>query len=180
MKHEIIRTRPLVAADAQALEAFYDGLGALTVHARFFVDVLENLDEAGLGADVDQETHLAVVAERIDRDGTEIVGVARNVVSSGDDEMAEFAAVVTDRWQGRGIGTLLVTRIGRDALQRGIRRWRVIRLVGNDRVEGLVAKVAVRESSDESGGVVDSGFRLVPALIGGRPRPPAGVFITDR
>ncbi len=165
MKYETVRTRPLTGADASALSAFYLGLSPLTLHARFFVDSLSDPVSLGLTSMIDQRTHLAVVAERIGSDGAEIIGVARAVVPLGTPSLAEFAIVVADAWQRRGVGTALVKRLAGDSRRNGIDRWRAIRLTGNDRVDRLLGRVAVRESGDESGGVVDSTYRLVPALV---------------
>jgi acetyltransferase len=163
-----VRTRPLVSSDGEALVEFYSTLSPLTLHARFFVDSLREFPEIGLNEAVDQHRHLAIVAESIDRDGAEIVGVARAVVAGDDPATAEFAVVVADAWQQRGVGTALVRHLARDALRTGIDRWHVLRLLGNTQVDRIVERVAVMESTEEVGGVTDSMYRLVPSLVGVR------------
>jgi acetyltransferase len=166
MNNDTVRTRPLLGSDAAALTDFYLGLTPLTVHARFFVDSLHDPRGLGLSAVVDQRNHLAVVAEHIHRKGATIVGDARAVVSPHDPTQAEFAVVVADDWQRSGIGTALVRHLARNAWHVGVERWHVLRLVGNDRVDRLLSRVAIQESSTESGGVVEATFRLLPTLTG--------------
>lgn len=163
-----VRTRPLVAGDGGALVEFYSTLSPLTLHARFFVDSLREFPEMGLTEAVDQDRHLAIVAESIGPSGTEIVGVARAVVAGDDPAIAEFAVVVSDSWQQQGVGTALVRHLARDALRSGINRWRVLRLLGNTQVDRIVERVAVMESTEEVSGVTDSMYRLVPSLVGAR------------
>lgn len=58
-------------------------------------------------ARVDYDRHLALIAVS-ERDGHEIqIGVAR-YVAGGDGERCEFAIVIADDWQGKGLGTRLM------------------------------------------------------------------------
>ena len=59
--------------------------------------------------------------------GDEIIAVVRLIKVSGSDE-AEFALVVADDWQGRGIGAQLLQRIAEVARVEGVRKiWGTIR-----------------------------------------------------
>ena len=50
-----------------------------------------------------------------------LIGVARYVLDR-DDSGAEFAIVIADAWQGRGIGGRLLERLAAIARTRGVRR----------------------------------------------------------
>jgi acetyltransferase len=54
-------------------------------------------------------------------DGETLIGVARYVLDKND-ESAEFAIVVADAWQGRGIGRRLLGKLIEVARERGLRR----------------------------------------------------------
>jgi acetyltransferase len=60
-----------------------------------------------------------------------VVGIARYVVDSDDDGVAEVAYAVADDWQGRGVGRRLVVELGRLADARGINRLRGLVDAGN-------------------------------------------------
>jgi acetyltransferase len=68
---------------------------------------------------VDARAHLALVAET-PVDGSEaIVGEGRYVVSAGSN-IGEFALAVSDAWQRRGIGSLLMASLLRHARSAGL------------------------------------------------------------
>lgn len=53
--------------------------------------------------------------------GETLIGVARYVLDKSN-ESAEFAIVVADAWQGRGIGKRLLAKLIEVARQRGVKR----------------------------------------------------------
>jgi acetyltransferase len=70
---------------------------------------------------VDYDRELALVAID-DADGrSTFVGVAR-YIANPDRESAEFAIVVADAWQGRGVGRVLMLRLIEYAKRRGLSR----------------------------------------------------------
>ena len=54
-------------------------------------------------------------------DGETLIGVARYVLETNN-QSAEFAIVVADAWQGRGIGRRLLAKLIDIARRRGLRR----------------------------------------------------------
>jgi GNAT superfamily N-acetyltransferase len=54
-------------------------------------------------------------------DGETLLGVAR-YVRDEDDQAAEFALVVADSWQGRGIGARVMAKLIDAARRRGVKR----------------------------------------------------------
>ena len=71
--------------------------------------------------DVDHHDHEALVAlNHADGRG---VGIARYIRHAGDPHAAEVAVTIVDDWQGRGLGTELVTQLSGRARCEGIHRF---------------------------------------------------------
>jgi acetyltransferase len=119
-----IAIRPMRPDDADAERALVDGLTQDSRYHRFHFglralspDLLKRLT-----AEVDQQRHVAVVAEAVGGQAAPgLIADARYVRRSDSDE-AEFALTVADAWQGRGLGRALFDHLRRDARQRGVTR----------------------------------------------------------
>ena len=119
MNAEVIRgikVRPLRGGETEVVQAVFDRLGPRSRLLRFggaknvlLPGELESL------ARVDATHHVLVAY--IDR---EPVGIARLV---RDGSVAEVAYAVVDKWQGHGVGTVLVDRLAADARAAGIERF---------------------------------------------------------
>ncbi|HEY7199149.1 MAG TPA: GNAT family N-acetyltransferase [Candidatus Dormibacteraeota bacterium] len=114
-----LRLRPLMADDGERLCRLFHRLSPESVYRRFLspmptprADVLARL------LDVDHRDREAIAA----LEGDEIVAVARYIRAAGAD-VAEVAVTVADDWQHRGLGRLLMRRLGRLARRRGIRAF---------------------------------------------------------
>jgi len=70
-----------------------------------------------------------------------LIGVARYVRDKGDERSAEFAIVVADSWQGRGIGGRLLAKLADVARRRGLKRLYGEILAINRPMLGLVRKL---------------------------------------
>ena len=115
------------------MQAFHAGLSVDSVYLRFFGVMPELTDErARYFADLDGANRFALVALDPDKPGT-IIAVVRYDRDDGTDS-AEYAAVVTDHWQGRGLGAALTRRLIAAARRRGIHRLYAVVLTGNDRM----------------------------------------------
>lgn len=110
--------RPVVAADADAMQAFVVALGGATRRFRFHGTV--NGCAPGLLrqlTDVDGRRHVAFVACA----GEAIVGEAR-FFASADGRDAEFAIAVADAFQGKGVAGALMDLLVDAARAAGIAR----------------------------------------------------------
>ncbi len=128
-----LRVRPIEPSDGPSLEAFHRTLSDRTVHLRFFGPhpSLTPGDVAYFtGVDHLAREALVAVAE------ARIVGVAR--FDAVGDGRAEIAVVVTDAWQGRGVGGLLLRALAHRALACGITTFVAEVLPGNARMLRLV------------------------------------------
>src|SRR3954452_4357283 len=102
--------RPLGPEDRDGLAAAFERLSPQTRFRRFLgpKNAL-SARELTYFVDIDHVTHEAVVAaEPITG---RLIGVARYALNPGDGTSADIAVVVTDAWQGRGVGTVLSRRI---------------------------------------------------------------------
>jgi RimJ/RimL family protein N-acetyltransferase len=111
-----ITIRPLRNGESGVVQQVFDNLGARSRALRFngAKNVLTRGDLTALSR-VDA-THHVLVALIDDRP----VGIAR-LVRDGD--TAEVAFAVVDDWQGRGVGSTLVSRLAMDARAAGVTRF---------------------------------------------------------
>ncbi|MEV7907813.1 GNAT family N-acetyltransferase, partial [Streptomyces anulatus] len=108
-----VEIRPARLDDEERMRRFLAGLSARTRHLRFFADVdgrSASLVRALLAVDDRRDVLLAVTGETV-------VGHAMGFMGGAAD--VEVAVVVTDGWQGRGIGSRLVRRLLRRASVKG-------------------------------------------------------------
>lgn len=116
-----VLVREIRAEDAAALQRLVDRSSERSIELRFFGPMKELSDEkARRFAEVDGKDRFALVA--LDpEDEDEIVAVVRYEREAGTDG-AEYAALVEDRFQGRGLGIGLTRRLIEAAQERGIKR----------------------------------------------------------
>jgi RimJ/RimL family protein N-acetyltransferase len=124
-------------------------------------------DWARILATVDQDRQAAIVAVGPD---DQLVGVARYGCPPGSDE-AEIALVVQDGWQGRGLGTLLLTALLEHGQSHGLTRFRAYVLATNQRMLHLIEELGVVDERALDQGVVSIGFTRRPCRSPGDERP---------
>lgn len=136
-------------------QRFKDGLAhfsPLTLYRRFFAPIHE-LSDAQLRffTEVDQVDHVAWGV--LDDDHPELPGVAvgRWVRTKEDPTVAEWAVIVADAYQGRGIGTLLIAVLEITARVQGVRTLRCLVLAENDRFIKTLAAWGGKVSHDSDG-----------------------------
>ena len=117
--------REIRPGDAAALQRLVSRSSDRSVELRFFGPLKHLSDkQARRFADVDGRGGFALVA--LDpEDPDEIVGVVR-YEREGEPDAAEYAAMVEDRFQGRGLGVGLTRHLIEAARGRDIRRLRAL------------------------------------------------------
>jgi RimJ/RimL family protein N-acetyltransferase len=147
--------RPIRPGDAPALTQLYDRLSPESAYQRFFA-VMRRLppDWARILADVDHDRRAAIVAAGPDG---ELIGVARYGTEPGADA-AEIAVVVQDAWQGRGLGTILLSALLDHAVSRGITKFLAYVLADNHRMLRLIGRQGVVTERSHDQGVVSLRF----------------------
>jgi len=100
--------RHITAADAAREQAFVHGLSAESSYLRFH-GTIKDLSKKDLKkfTEPDSRNAVALIVLHSGEKGEEEIGVARYVIDS-DRMNCEFAIVVADAWQKRGIGTRLM------------------------------------------------------------------------
>jgi ribosomal protein S18 acetylase RimI-like enzyme len=113
-----VQLRPLRRDERELVARFFAGLSAESRRRRF-LQPMPRLPEALLRrlVDVDGHRHVAVVATTV---GGEVAGIARFVALPDEPGAAEVAVTVTDCYQGRGIGRLLVDALQPAAIRAGL------------------------------------------------------------
>ena len=112
-----VQLRLLRRDERELVAGFFTGLSAESRRRRF-LQPMPRLPEAMLRrlVDVDGRRQGAVVAEVDGR----CVGIARWIALADQAGAAEVAVTVTDRYQGRGIGRLLVEALRQTAVRAGL------------------------------------------------------------
>jgi RimJ/RimL family protein N-acetyltransferase len=114
-----IPVREIRAEDAPALKRLFERSSERSIELRFFGPLKKLTDEkARRFAEVDGRDRFALVALDPEDEG-EIVAVVR-YEREGDTRRAEYAAMVEDRFQGRGLGIVLTRHLIEAAREKGI------------------------------------------------------------
>ena len=136
--------RRIRAEDAAALQRLVGRSSDRSVELRFFGPLKELSDEmAERFADVDGEDRYALVA--LDPENPEeIVGVVRYEREVGTDG-AEYAALIEDRFQHRGLGIGLTRNLIEAARENGIRHLHALVMRENAGMLGLLRSLDLPE-----------------------------------
>lgn len=139
-----VPVREVEPGDAPTLRRLVGRLSADSVYMRYFGHMKELTEEqARRFAEVDGRERFALVALDPEDEG-EIVGVVRYERERGT-EQAEYAIVVEDRWQGRGVGYALTRMLVEAARERGISRMYALILPENRSMLKLVRRLGLPE-----------------------------------
>ncbi|HVP01433.1 MAG TPA: GNAT family N-acetyltransferase [Solirubrobacteraceae bacterium] len=116
-----IELRPVEPDDGERIVSGFAGLSERSRYERFFT-VVPTLPRHWLDelVDIDHRDREAIGA--VDPQTGDGVGVARYVRLPEHPDEAEFAVTVTDAWQGRGVGRVLMNELLDAARANGIAR----------------------------------------------------------
>jgi len=172
-----IRIRPLDASDEETLRYGIERLSPKSSYNRFLaVRKGATPEELHYLARPDQVRHLAIGAEVVSRAGRDDagIGVARSIYIGGTGDMAEYAVAITDDYQGRGIGRLLLEHLATWAWRTGIRRWYSIQLASNATILHTTQHVAIElDRRAAADGALEIFWALTPPSERPAPPPPA-------
>ena len=146
-----VPVREVRSDDATALQRLVGRSSDRSVELRFFVPLKALSDgQARRFAEVDGRSRFALVA--LDpEDRGEIVGVVR-YEREGETDAAEYAALVEDRFQGRGLGIGLTRHLVEAARERGIRRLHALVMRENAGMLHLLRSLDLPERKRWEGG----------------------------
>lgn len=141
--------RSIRLEDEPLMIEFHEGLSGRSVYMRYFVSLSfkartahERLSRICF-ADPQQETVLVAVHTDPKTGTQRILAVAR-LSKLSDGRTAEIAALVTDDYQGRGLGTELLRRLVQAAPGQGIHRITAEMLRDNTLMQSLAKRLGFR------------------------------------
>jgi GNAT superfamily N-acetyltransferase len=140
--------RPIAPQDKEAERAFIEGLSAQAKRYRF-LGAVRSPSEALIEkfTNIDYIHEVAFVAVTPDDGRQQIVGVSRySTDESGLN--CECAVTVSDEWQNRGLGTLLMQHLIEVARARGIRTMHSIDSAENVQMRDLAAHLGFHTRVD--------------------------------
>jgi RimJ/RimL family protein N-acetyltransferase len=152
-----LHLRPIEAADKARLSVAHGRLSEETIRRRYLAAKPRvTSSELAYLTEVDGYNHIALAAFPVD-DPETLAGIARCVRLADTPETAEFAVVVADAFQGRGLGTLLARELATAARAAGIRRFAATMLSDNLAVRRVMATITAHLEVER----MDGGLREV-------------------
>jgi acetyltransferase len=144
--------RPIRPSDADLLIEHFHSLSSQSRYMRFFSPLKElSRDMLIKLTQIDYDREIALVALLEQNDRQAMVGVSR-VILFPDQTQAEFAIAISDDWQGKGIGSSLLTQCLKAARQMGIRRVMGVVLSENTQMLKLGKKLGFSVKRMPEGG----------------------------
>jgi acyl-CoA hydrolase len=150
-----VLVRPARLSDEGALQRLFYGLSDETVYKRFFCYRSQYPhQEMQQLVDLDYDSNMALVVCEPERE--EPIALARYDKDPATD-LADIAFVVRDDWQRRGVGTLLLRRMGEIGRARGLKGFEADVLASNTPMLAVFHRSGLELHSTEEDGV----FHLV-------------------
>ena len=171
---EEILLRPIKPEDEPMWLEMFRGFSEESIRYRFFTVIKDTPHEMRVRyCNIDYDREIAIVVE-VTRDGKrQILGVGRLPIET-DGKKGELAFIITDQWQGLGIGTKLVDHVLWVAKDMGVEEVYAYMLPDNYRAQALTKKMGF-ELKDLSDGTVQGTLRFhEPASAPGSTAPPKG------
>ena len=136
-----ITIRPIRAADYELEQEFVGRLSPASGYQRLMSARRLSAEEIRRFTNIDTTREMALIATTR-ADGRERqIGVARYVKDDGAPGEAEFAIVLADDWQGRGLGKKLLASLLAAARVSGVRRAVATTLSTNDGMLALARRL---------------------------------------
>jgi acetyltransferase len=149
--------RPIRPEDAEIEQAFIRGLSPESRYFRFMNSIHElSLEMLVRFTQIDYHNEMALVAINSGANGEEEIGVAR-YLTNPDKKTCEFAIVVSDKWQGKGIARLLMQKLIDIARNRSLEIMEGQVLANNYRMLELMTSLNFQITNDPN----DVGIKVV-------------------
>ena len=146
-----VRIRPIQRDDLELERRFVEGLSTRTGYLRLLSGRHPTPDELKRWTDIEPAREIAIIAVAPDGDAEQEVGVARCAIDREDPTRWDFAVVLADTWQGRGLGEALLRRLLELAEEAGIAVLSSVTLSENRAMLSLAKRlgfIARREIGD--------------------------------
>ena len=151
--------RPIVPDDADGLRRFHAGQSAESIYLRFFAPLktLSDKDVARF-TQVDYDSRVALVATV----RGEIIGIAR--YDRLDAKTAEVAFNISDAFQGKGVGSVLLEHLAAVAQERGVAKFVADVLPQNRKMIQVFNDAGYEVSHHFDNGVIAVAFEIEPTV----------------
>ena len=144
--------RPVKPEDAPLFTALFKTLSPTTIYYRFFGALKElNPEMLARFTQIDYDREIALVAIDEDSESDCMLGVAR-IIGDPDGKTGEFAVLVGDAWQGKGIGSNLLEKCLSIAEKQGFESVHGIVLHENRNMLALGKKLGFEIKRDADSG----------------------------
>ena len=155
-----VTVRAIRPEDEPLIIDLHSTLSERTIRLRFF-RMVKRLSHDSLIrlCYLDYDREMALVAVHHDEKGPHILGVSRYYLDP-ETRDAEFAVVVSDRWQGKGLGQHLMRRLIEAARQAGVKRLVGAVLGENRPMLELVKELGFTVQPGSEDGVVEVALAL--------------------
>lgn len=153
-----VHIRPIRADDLDRMLEMWSRLSPETIRLRFFGPRSMDEQQMRYFTEVDYEKRFALIAET----GGRIVGVSRFDILPEDPTVAEFAVLVEDAEQGRGIGTALLRALFEPADDLGVSKFQGDVLRENSRMLRMMRDAGLAPAFTDAGGIVSTSFSSTP------------------
>lgn len=155
-----LTVRAIRPEDEPLIVELHASLSEHTIRMRFFSMVKRLTHESLIRlCYLDYDREMALAAIHHDAKGPHIVGVSRYYLDP-ETRAAEFAVVVSDAWQGRGLGRHLMDRLIGVARQNGVRQLVGSVLADNQPMLELSRELGFTEQPGAESGVVEVALNL--------------------
>jgi acetyltransferase len=153
--------RPIRPEDADMEQEFVRNLSPEAKYFRF-MNALQELSQEMLVrlTQIDYYNEMALIAVKPSGKSEEQIGVARYTTNL-DQKSCEFALVVSDAWQGLGIGHQLMQKLMDIARDRGLERMDGQVLASNSRMLNMMRSLNFRIGPDPE----DAAVKLVEIAL---------------
>jgi L-amino acid N-acyltransferase YncA len=163
----LITIRPISAADYDLEQEFVSGLSPATGYQRLMSARRPSAEEIRRFTDIDTAREMALIATTRVAGRERQIGVARYVKDEAAPGDAEFAIVLADDWQGRGLGGKLLTSLFSAARANGVRRAVATTLSTNEGMLALARKMGFALAANPASASVTN----LTLDLAGTPRP---------
>lgn len=149
-----VQIRPIRRSDLELERRFVEGLSARTGYLRLLSGRQPTPAELEHWTDVDPAREVAIVALTAEAGVDKQLGVARCAVDDEDPTRWDFAVVVGDAWQGKGLGEALLRRLIQCADESGVPALSSIALAENRRMLSLAQRLGFAVRREPGGATV--------------------------
>ncbi len=165
---EEVLLRPIKPEDEPLWLEMFQGFSEESIRYRFFQVIRDTPHEVRVRyCNIDYDREIAIVPE-LTRDGKRrILGVGRLSIEP-DGKTGELAIIVTDEFQGLGLGTKLVDHVLDIAYEMGVEKVYSLMLTDNYRARSLMQRMGF-ELSFSNDGTVEGTLQLRPDRAASAP-----------